>query len=158
MSIKKVAISQYQAIVDRALEILRTGIPVPKEGWIATTRKSLNMSANQLAKRLGVTRAQVYQTEQAERLGCVTLKKMDQVAKGMGCTVVWAIVPYSTHSSVKEMIRERARIKALEILKRTSAHMTLEDQSLSLDQLDFELERLVDEILSDMPKDFWEDE
>ena len=158
MSVKKVVKAQYQAIVDQTLELLRPGIPTPKEGWITTVRKSLNMSADQLAKRLGVTRSQVYQTEQAERRGGVTLKKMDQMAKGMECSFVWAIVPYSTHTTVQDMINKRAKKKAVEILKRTNAHMALEDQSLSVEQMDFEIERLVDEIVRDMPKDFWEDE
>lgn len=158
MSVKKVAKSQYQAIVDQTLELLRPGISIPKEGWITTVRKSLGMSADQLAKRLGVTRSQVYQTEQAERRGGVTLKKMNQIAKGMDCSFIWVIVPYATHTSVQDMINLRAKKKALEILKRTNAHMALEDQSLSAEQLDFEIERLVDEIVRDMPKDFWEDE
>lgn len=157
MTIKKVAASQYQAIIDRALAKLRPGVSIPKEGWITTMRKSLNMSADQLAKRLGVTRAQVYQTEKAEQRGGVTLKKMDQVAKAMGVQFVWAIVPYSNYNSVDDMIRERAVSKALEILKRTSAQMAMEDQSLSLEQQDFELGRLVDDIVDDLPKDFWED-
>lgn len=157
MSIKKVAIAQYQELVDQALDVLRPGIATPKEGWITTVRKSLSMSVDQLAKRMGVTRSQIYQTEQAERRGGVTLKKMGQMAEGMGCNFVWAIVPYSTHTSVQDMITLRAKKKAVEILKRTNAHMALEDQSLSMEKMDFEIERLVDEIVRDMPKDFWED-
>jgi len=156
MSVKRIVTAQYRDIVDRAAGAVK-GVTVPKEGWIRTVRKALDMSAIQLAKRLKVTRVLIYKTEKAELTGGVTLKKMQQIAEGLGCKFIYAIVPHSNHSSVQDMINFRAKKKALAIIKKTSTHMALEDQSLSLEQMDAEIERLVDEIVRDMPSDFWDE-
>jgi len=80
MTVTKVAVKQYQRIVDRAAASIGKEPFMPSEGWIATTRKALGMSAAQLARRLGLTRARVSQAEQAEPLGAVTLKTMRAIA------------------------------------------------------------------------------
>ena len=83
MNVKDAAARQYRVIVDRAAQSIgRQPLPA-NEGWIATARKALGMSAAQLARRLGVTRARISQAEQAELSGSVTLKTMQATAKAM---------------------------------------------------------------------------
>ena len=153
MSIKKIVTAQYQNIVAQAAASAR-GISVPKEGWIRTVRKALGMSGAQLARRLGVTRALVSNTERAELSGSVTIKAMQQMAGAMDCQFVYAIVPTAT---VEDMISERAREKALAVVERTNKHMALEAQTLSKEQIDFEVRRLQQELLSGLPSDLWND-
>ena len=78
MSVKKIVRKQYQDIVDRARLQESYGLRVPNEGWIRTVRKALNMSGAQLARRLGMTRGLVSNTEKAELSGSVTIKNMQQ--------------------------------------------------------------------------------
>jgi len=153
MSIKKIVTAQYQNIVAQAAASAR-GISVPKEGWIRTVRKALGMSGAQLARRLGVTRALVSNTERAELSGSVTIKAMQQMAGAMDCQFVYAIVPTAT---VEDMISERAREKALAVVERANKHMALEAQTLSKEQIDFEIRRLQQELLSGLPSDLWND-
>ena len=153
MSIKKIVTAQYQSVVDRAAVSAR-GLSVPKEGWIRTVRKSLGMSGAQLARRLGVTRALVSNTERAELSGSVTIKAMQQMARAMDCRLVYSIVP---DGPIQEMISKRAREKALAIVDRANKHMALEAQTLSKEQINFEIRRLQQEFVNAMPSDLWND-
>lgn len=153
MSIKKIVTAQYQNLVNRAA-VSTQELFVPKEGWIRTVRKALGMSGAQLARRLGVTRALVSNTERAELSGSVTIKAMQQMATAMNCQLVYAIVPDGT---IQDMIRLRARKKALTIVESTNKHMALEAQTLSKEQIDFEIKRLQQEFVNAMPSDFWND-
>ncbi len=153
MSIKKIVTAQYQSLVDRAAVSAR-GLTVPKEGWIRTVRKALGMSGAQLARRLGVTRALVSNTERAELSGGVTIKAMQQMAGAMDCQFVYAIVPAGP---VQDMINRRAMEKALAVVETANKHMALEAQSLSKEQIDFEIRRLQQELLNRLPADLWND-
>jgi len=153
MSIKKIVTAQYQSLVDRAAVSARE-LSVPKEGWIRTVRKALGMSGAQLARRLGVTRALVSNTERAELSGGVTIKAMQQMARAMDCQFVYAIVPDGV---IQDMISRRAREKALAIVDRTNKHMALEAQTLSKEQIEFEIGRLQQQLVNAMPSDLWND-
>lgn len=154
MSVKKIVRKQYQDIVDRARLQESCGLRVPNEGWIRTVRKALNMSGVQLARRLGMTRGLVSNTEKAELSGSVTIKNMQQMAEALGCRFVYAIVP---DQSVKNVIDSRAREKAKQIVSKTSEHMALEKQDLSKDQIKFELDRLQQQFVEELSSDLWND-
>lgn len=153
MSVKKIVTAQYQDLVDQAMRSVRE-IRAPKEGWIRTVRKALGMSGAQLARRLGVTRALISNTEKAELEGRVTIKNMQQMAEGLGCRFVYAIVP---DKNVQSVISKRARKKALDIVNKTNKHMALEAQTLSKEQIDFEVKRLQQEFIKDLSSELWND-
>ncbi|VAW94043.1 HigA protein (antitoxin to HigB) [hydrothermal vent metagenome] len=154
MSIKDIVSVQYQEIIDCASDQVQE-ISLPPEGWLCTARKSLKMSGAQLARRLGVSRAQVSKTEKNELPGSVTIKTMQHMAEAMGYRFVYAIVPEKT---VKDVIEARARKKATAIVERTNKHMALEGQTLSSQQIQFEIERLQKDMMDRQPSDFWDDE
>jgi predicted DNA-binding mobile mystery protein A len=151
MSVKQVVREQYQAIVDFASG---RNIDIPAEGWIRTVRKALGMSGAQLAKRMGVTRARIAQAEKAELDGGVTLKSMKATAEAMGCRFVYAFVPPDT---IETVILAQARKKAQAIVDRAGKHMALEDQALSDSRTQREITRLMNELVDEMPADFWQD-
>jgi len=70
------------------------------------------------------------------------------------CDLVYALKPRKT---VEEMVRDRAKQKAQNLVNKTDVQMKLEEQQLSSEklksQVDYEVERLVRE----MPRDLWED-
>jgi predicted DNA-binding mobile mystery protein A len=154
MSVKNTVMRQYQAIVDRTAQGFEQA-PEPSEGWIATARKALGMSAAQLARRMGVTRARISQAEQAEQTGGVTLKTLHATAEAMGCRFVYAIVPPDGH--IEDVIAAQAHSKASALVEKASAHMALENQSLSDAQNRDEIERMARELARTMPADFWND-
>lgn len=124
----------------------------PPEGWIGAMRKALGMSAPGLARRLGVTKAAIYQAERGEAEGRLTLKRMERIADAMGGKFVYAIIP---DGEVESVLRAQARRKAERVVLRASGHMALEMQSLPRDHNEDEIERLADQFLRDRPSDFW---
>ena len=148
---KDVAIRQYRDKVSRAAQAVRQ-IGMPAEGWICTARKALGMSAAELARRLGRSRALVSNTEKAELDGGVTLKTMTRMAEAMGCRFVYAIVP---EDGVEDVLAGQARRKARALVETSGRHMALEAQSLTPEQMEAEVERVARELLRDMPSDFW---
>jgi len=154
MAIQKTVQSQYQQIVDHAAEAVR-GLSAPKEGWIRTTRKALGMTGTQLAQRMGISKAQVSQTEKGEAGGSVTIKTMEKAAAALGCRFVYAVVP---ETMTADLINRRAREKARNIVEKVNEHMALEAQTLSSEQISFEIDRLQDEFVQGKPGDLWNDE
>ncbi|WP_342237572.1 mobile mystery protein A [Inquilinus sp. OTU3971] len=155
MSVSEAATKQYQAIVNRAAALIGQQPNLPNEGWMATARKALGMSAAQLARRLGVTRARVSQAERAELSGGVTLKTMQATAEAMGCRFVYAIVPIE--GQVEDIVAAQARRRAQALVGRAAVHMALERQSLPDRKNKGEVERIAGELIRTMPADFWAD-
>ena len=149
--VKDIARRQYARLIDRAAQQL-AGLQVPREGWINIMRKALGISGPELARRLGVTRAAVYQAERKEREGGVTLHHMEALAEALGGHFVYAIVPAE---SIEDILLTQARKKAEHVTRRASAHMALEMQALTPLQTDEEIERLARELLRERPADFW---
>ena len=152
MSVKDTARRQYVRIVDRAAQQLET-VQKPSHGWLSVLRKALGMSGAEVAARMGVSRGAVYQAERNEREGAITINQMQKLAEAMGGRFVYAIVP---EGSVEDVIRAQARRKAEARIRRASAHMALEKQSLPSAQTRQRIEELADELVRDMPPDFWE--
>ena len=154
MAIQKTVQSQYQQIVDHAAEAAR-GISTPKEGWVRTARKALGMTGTQLARQMGISKAQVLQTEKGEAAGSATIKTMQKAAAALGCQFVYAIVPETTTT---DLIYKRAGKKAKKIVEKANEHMALESQTLSSEQILSEIDRLQDEFVRTMSGDLWNDE
>ncbi|MDT8427764.1 MAG: mobile mystery protein A [Pseudomonadales bacterium] len=150
---KKIVMHQYQDIIDKAAEHT-AGLSLPPEGWLKTMRKALGMSGSQLARRLGVSRSQIAQSEKNELSGAVTLKTLQNTAEAMGGRLVYAIVPAG---KVEALISKRAREKARQLVSRANVHMALESQTLDTRSREFEIKRLEQELFNIMPSDFWDD-
>lgn len=150
--IKQIILDQYRSKIDQLIDI--KPISRPKEGWVRTLRKTLGMSSPQLATRLDVSKSQASQIERMEIEDRITLKQLRRVAEALNCDLVYALVP---RQSIDNMIRERAKLKAEQLVSKTDIQMKLEAQQLSneklQEQVKFETERLV----RDMPRDLWED-
>ncbi len=151
--VKHIAREQCAQLVNEAAQ--RIGmLQKPKESWITIVRKALGMSGAQLARRLNVTRGHISKTEKAELSGSVTIKTMDNMARGMNCRFVYAIVP---EKSVEDILKERAEARAKNMVEKAALQGAMENQGLSKDQMIKEIERLKNELLREMPSDFWND-
>lgn len=152
MNVKDTARKQYAKIANRAAQQLES-VKQPSDGWLVTLRKALGMSGAEVAARMNVSRNAVYQAERNERDGAITINQMQKLAKAMGGRFVYAIIP---DGSVDDVIRAQARRKAEARIRRASAHMALEKQSLSGEQTKQRIEELASELARDMPPDFWD--
>ncbi|NSX54800.1 mobile mystery protein A [Parasulfitobacter algicola] len=152
MNVKDTARRQYLRLVDNAAKQLRS-LRMPANGWLVTVRKALGMSGAEVAARMGVSRNAIYQAERNERDQAITIAQMEKVAAAMGCRFVYAVVP---EKSLEDVIRAQAFKKAEARIRRVSAHMSLEQQSLTKAQTDERIAMLAQELVRDMPPDFWE--
>jgi predicted DNA-binding mobile mystery protein A len=141
--------------LDRRLAPLRGArdIARPPRGWIKAIREALGMTTAQLAQNIGLSQPRIPQVEKAEIEDSVTLKTLRQVAEGLNCTLVYALVP---NQPLDEMLRERARHVADAQLARTHHTMKLENQALEARDLQAERERIVDELLRASPRRLWD--
>jgi predicted DNA-binding mobile mystery protein A len=154
MSTKDTARKQMMSRINRSANAPTLSLDIPAEGWITIVRKALGMSGVQLGKRLGLSRGRISQAEISERDGGVTLRSMHDMAEGLGCRFVYAIVPDS--GDLSSVIEAQARKKATALIRRAATHMALEKQSLSDEQNKAEIERLTQELIQNPPSNFWE--
>jgi len=117
----------------------------PRTGWLKAIRSALGISERSFAKRLGIVYGSLQDLERNERNGSVTLESLRRAAEALDADLVYAIVP---RKPLRTVISERARALAMERLKPIAQSMALEDQSLSAQQF----ERQVDELASDLEK------
>ncbi|MET0027594.1 MAG: mobile mystery protein A [Candidatus Thiodiazotropha sp.] len=151
---KEVVQKQYREHINRVRHQLKD-LTMPSEGWLRMARKALGMSGAQLARRLGVTRAMVSNTERAEQDGGVTLRTLQNMAQAMDCRLVYAIIP---EQEIEAILQARAYKKAREQVMAAGVQMALEAQTLSQDKLDEQVQRLAREILEKRGSQLWNEQ
>jgi predicted DNA-binding mobile mystery protein A len=150
--LKQVIRDQCRSKLDQLIDFSR--IVRPKEGWIRTLRKALGMSSPQLAVRLGVSKSQASQMERLEVEDRITLKQLRRVADALDCDLVYALVP---RKPVDDLVRDRAAVKAGQLVAKTDVQMKLEAQQLSANKLQQQINAEVERLLREMPRELWED-
>lgn len=149
---KLIVRDQYWGKCNQLIDIKK--INRPAEGWVRTLRKALGMSGPQLAQRLGVSKSQESQMERMEIEDRITLKQLRRVADVLDCDLQYVLVP---KKPVGEMVRDRARLKAKNLVNKVHIHMALESQQLSVEKLQEQIELETDRLMREMPRDLWED-
>lgn len=89
------------------------------------------MSQADLARRLCVSGAAIAKLERAEADGRITLAKLNEVAKALDCTVVYALIPVS---SLEDSVQSQAHRVASKQLGYVDGTMALEDQEVAPDR------------------------
>lgn len=87
------------------------------EGKIKASRLSLQLSTNEMARRLKIKTNSYTGFEKRELLGSVTLAKMREIADAMGCDFEYAFVP-KANRDFPEVIWESTGPEALRILEK----------------------------------------
>ena len=144
------------AHLEKRVELFKEAgnVITPKAGWIKTIRTTLDMSLEQLGKKLGINRSSVARMENREANGAITINKMKEAGEALGMKFVYGFVPFE--GSINELIENRARSIAKEIVMRTSANMKLEDQENSSERIRNAIEERTREIMEEMPKKLWD--
>lgn len=126
---------------------------MPSQGWIKSIREALGLSTAQLGKKVGIDQSRISRIENAEMTGEVKLSTLMKIAKSIDMQLVYAFVP---KNSLEDMVHQQARQIALKRMKRLNNTMRLEEQELSTEQKQKTLEDMVNKIMIDEPKDFWD--
>lgn len=121
-------------------------------GWIKTIREALGMTSSQLAKRAGLSQSRISQLEKTETDGNIKLSTMQNIAQGLDMEFVYGFVPKNT---LESLVREQAKKIAIERMKRLNHTMSLELQELSAKDKNIALKDMIDKILINEPKGFW---
>ncbi len=146
---EKLAIMQ----LDKALESFSALLMhQPKEGWVRMIRQTLHMSTHELAKRLHVAQSTVVDMEMREIEKGISLKKLEEAAEALGCTVVYALVP---KKSLIAMIEQQEKAKAEHMVMHTQKTMSLEAQALSNDQIKQQIDLVLHNIKNEPLKKLW---
>lgn len=129
--------------------------PRPKEGWIETIRKTLGMTGQQLAKRIGYKQSNLAALEKREKTGKVTLEALEQAANAMDCRCVYFFIP---NKPIDQILEDQARLIAKKRLRSIGHSMELEQQGLTPQQKKQQEDDLIQELLHGSPRHLWEDE
>jgi predicted DNA-binding mobile mystery protein A len=124
------------------------------EGWIMTLRKTLGITLEQMANKLGVTKQNVMLMEKRELEGNITLKSLKELGNAMDMQLVYGFVPKD--GSIDAMIERKALELATKIVMRASQTMKLEDQENSKLRLQKAIAERTLQIKNEMPKLLWD--
>lgn len=96
------------------------GMMGENRGWLRAVRQAVGVPVEVLARRLGVTRDDIFRMEKAEWGGRILLDTLTRAATAMGCEVVYALAPREgsladlAAAERAEQERVREEIRALE--------------------------------------------
>lgn len=125
---------------------------VPSGGWVNAIREGLGMTLEELGSRVSLDKSRVYRIEQAETAGDIKVSTLQKMADGLGAKFVYGFVP---KKDLEDMVREQAKKIALKRMNRVDHSMKLEDQGLEDEDRQEVLNDLIDQILIEEPKSFW---
>ncbi|PKL79786.1 MAG: XRE family transcriptional regulator [Ignavibacteriae bacterium HGW-Ignavibacteriae-4] len=127
---------------------------VPSGGWIKTIRTTLNMTLEQLGKKLNITKQGVKSIEDSEVKGTITINSLKEAGDALGMKFVYGFVP--NDGSIQELIDIKTVELARKIVLRTDQSMKLEDQGIGQEKINESIKNLADEIKREMRKSLWD--
>jgi len=119
----------------------------PDKGWVSTIRVSIKMSLRQLGERLHISPQGVKDLEKREEMGAITINSLKEVGRALDMDLVYGFI--SRHNSLEDMIEERAREIAEEVILKTSQEGSDKDIKKAIEQKTYE-------ISSKMPSYLWD--
>lgn len=126
----------------------------PPIGWVKSIRTALSISAQQLGKKLGITRQGVQDMERREKDGSITIKSLREVAKALDMQLVYGFVPMD--GSLEKLIERKAKEVATHIVLRTHNTMKLEDQANTNNRIEKAIQEMTAILKTEMPKTLWD--
>tara|TARA_B110001469_G_C9446190_1_gene225694 strand:+ start:206 stop:667 length:462 start_codon:yes stop_codon:yes gene_type:complete len=127
---------------------------IPTKGWINTIRTTLNMTRDQLGKKLKLTKGAIQKIEEREASGQITINKLRDVGQALDMQFVYGFVPKK--GSIDNFINSKAEKLATKIVLRTNQNMKLEDQGIGDEKINESIVDLASEIKREMRKSLWD--
>ncbi len=143
--------------LDRFFEEAKTPLRAkrPKTGWIREIRQALEMSAVDLAARLGVIQQRISKLEKDEIADKLSLETLKKAANALDCEFVYFLVP---RSSLANSIKSAALNAAKKIILQTEHTMRLEAQPTSKEAQHQAIEKLANQMLLKGDRRIWRGE
>mgnify|MGYP000846811581 FL=1 len=127
---------------------------VPDPGWIYSIRKSLNITLEQLAKKLKVTRQGIKKMEEREATGAITLNALKEIGEALNMKLVYGFVPVD--GNIDQLIERKARELATKIVLRTHQHMLLENQGVGDKQIENSIRNMTQQLKQELNRSIWD--
>jgi predicted DNA-binding mobile mystery protein A len=127
-------------------------IQQPSRGYIREIREALEMSSYQLADRLNISQPAVFEMEENERRGAISLRTLERAAQALGCKVVYALVP---EKPLEQMVIDQAHLRAQKLSETVFRTMALEKQSTGADEETELINELSAELLRKGGRELW---
>ena len=147
MNIKKQLIKSYQKKFDKFKEIV---MEKPLQGWIKTIRELLGMTTIQFSKKLKISQPRLVFMEKNEKN--LKLSTMEKIADELNCDFVYALVP---REKINNIIYNRAKQKALQIVNKVNNNMSLENQLSDDKEI---LEETIEDLLNKKITRIWDED
>lgn len=127
---------------------------IPDNGWINTIRTTINMTLEQLGRKLKMTKQGVKRIEESEAAGTITIKSLKEVGNALEMKFVYGFVPLD--GTIDSLLNRKSKILAEKIILRTNHNMMLEDQEIGKENLKRAIEELSQEIKIELKKTIWD--
>ena len=147
MNIKKQLIKSYQKKFDNLKKVTKEK---PLQGWIKTIRELLSMTTAQFSKKLKISQPRLVFMEKNEKN--LKLSTMEKIADELNCDFVYALVP---REKINDTIYNRAKQKALQIIKKVNNNMSLENQLSENKEI---LEETIEDLLNKKITKIWDED
>ena len=131
-----------------------SNVPIPEKGWIYTIRTALNMTLEQLSKRLAITKQGARAIEEREQHGSITINSLKEVGEALDLKFVYGFIPKD--DSLDSFISRHAEALAMKIVLRTNQTMQLENQGINDQSIQSAITELRDELKREMHKSLWD--
>ena len=79
------------------------------EGWLKNIRMAVGVPVDEVARRLGVCRWEIRRLELAEKDSRIRLETLKRAAKGLGCELVYALVP--VEGTIEDLADEQNEVR-----------------------------------------------
>ena len=148
---RSLARSQLDQRLQAFAELKKTQPPM--RGWIRAIRDALGMTAEQLARRMGVQRQRANALEKGEIAGTATINSIKKAAAAMDCVFVYALVP---RDSLQANVERQARKYAEKMHVSVQHSMLLEQQGLTSEESRRGIDLNTDKFVRETCRDMWE--
>lgn len=152
INLKQIRLNSLDSELKRTFQLKKNS--VPPSGWLNTIRTALGISLEQLSKKLHRSKQSIWDAEQREKDGSITINALREIADAMEMELVYTLIPKS--GSINALLEQKAEKLAREIVMRTHTTMTLEDQAISDEELEKAIRRKTEQLKLEMPKALWQ--
>lgn len=150
---RRLDLTEQNALVELQTFPISISSRMPIGHWLKLLRIHLRMNQPDLARFSQLPQSYIANIESGKRIPPIST--LQRIFNALECDV--ALVP-RLRRDVDSILRNRARIIALERLKRTMGTMALEEQAPTTEKFRELLEKRTDEILNDRREDLWRNE
>lgn len=127
---------------------------LPSAGWVAAIRSALNMTMEQLGRKMNISRQAISQLEAREAAGSISIQNLREAAAALDMQLVYAIIPKD--GTLEEHVEKRARAMASEIIKSSNQQMSLEGQMVNDEKVTYMVKEMTSELVRKVDRQLWD--